>query len=45
MRCPACGKKFVFVKLLLCEVDAHGKGAYAMAQKIKRGELKIVPQL
>jgi hypothetical protein len=43
MTCP-CGKKFVYVKLLFCEVDAHGTGAYAVAQQLKRGEVTLVPQ-
>lgn len=42
MVCP-CGKKFVFVKLLFAEVQEHGQGAYAVAQRIKRGQIKIGP--
>lgn len=42
MSCP-CGKKFVFVKLLFAEVQEHGQGAYAVAQRIKRGQIKIGP--
>lgn len=44
MECPSCKKRFTFVKLLLCEMDKHGKGAYATAQRIRRGELELKPK-
>lgn len=42
MRCP-CGKRFVFVKLLQGQIEEHGDGAYAVAQRLKRGELALNP--
>ena len=37
MSCP-CGKKFTCVKLLLHEIEKRGQGAFATAQRIRRGE-------
>jgi hypothetical protein len=41
MVCPTCGKKFTYVKLMFCEADGRGKGAYAVAQRLRRGELAL----
>ena len=38
--CP-CGKKFLVVKLSLGEIEKHGQGAYATAQRMKRGHLPL----
>jgi len=40
MICP-CGKKFTFVKLLLGEIEKRGQKAYAVAQQLKRGKLRL----
>jgi len=43
MSCP-CGKRFTCVKLLLHEIEKRGQGAFAVAQKMRRGELPSIPQ-
>ena len=43
MSCP-CGKRFTCVKLLLHEIEKRGQGAFAVAQRMRRGELPTIPQ-
>jgi len=43
LSCSGCQKRFVFVKVLVGKVESHGQGAYAIAQKLRRGELSLTP--
>lgn len=42
--CQSCGRKHSFVELHFCEIDKRGTGAYALAQRLKRGELDLTPE-
>lgn len=37
-RCENCGRKHVFAEVLVGQVDKRGSGAYALAQRLRRGE-------
>lgn len=41
--CP-CGRRFTCVKLLLHEIEKRGQGAFAVAQRVRRGQLTLQPQ-
>lgn len=42
MVCP-CGRKFTCVKLLLHQIEKRGQGAFAVAQRLRKGQLTINP--
>jgi hypothetical protein len=39
--CPKCGKRFAAVTLVLREVDQWGLGAFAAADQLRRGALRL----
>lgn len=37
----SCGARYTHVDLFFCEIKGRGTGAYAVAQRLRRGELPI----
>lgn len=39
--CPGCGGRFTCVTLVLQEVDGYGKGAEAVAKRLRDGKISL----